>query len=140
MKVTEARIVLFVLLIASVVLGYWAFDRRVPVEVTGRVVVPPTKVGGSIVIASEITRHRVCFTRIERVLLDALRRRFVFEPQESVAMGAAGPDDFRSVMPVPKDAEPGGATVRFAISWQCNPLHVLWPITRVIEMPIYLEP
>lgn len=118
-------------------LSWWGLDRALPVDQRENVAMGPVVAGEDALIRSTVIRNRRCFTTLERYVFDAARIRFVIEPQSFSAVGPLGvADTFSQHVPIPANARPGEGTVRFVISWQCNPLHSVWPIVSSIDLPI----
>lgn len=137
----EAKLILATIIGGLTVMGAMAADRREPVEQIENVAVGPVRPGEDAIVRSTVLRSRNCFTRFERMTFDGARIRYYLEPQEFSRPGALGkPDTFQQRVPIPKDARPGAGTIRFVISWQCNPAHQLAPVTRTIDIPIEILP
>ena len=134
--------------LALVLFGGWvigqAIDRTPPVS--SRVVIrtPDVRPGGKLAMGVDVTRHRVCRSKVTFRLYDGESRLTVVEMPWADAAGRLGPDKpFIREITLPPDATPGDATLRIERSYRCpnNFFHEIWPITDVgPDMPFKIVP
>lgn len=138
--VNEPRVLLVLLILALIPIGLWSFDRREPVEQLVNEIEGPVKAGENAMVHSKVVRWRGCFTRFERYVYDGEGVRYAMETMEFTRVGDTEhdgkPDEFKQRIPVPPSARPGKGSIRFVISWSCNPVQSVWPVTRIINMPL----
>lgn len=142
--VNEPRVLLALLILAVIPLTYWTFDRREPVEQLINEIEAPVRPGDSALVRSKVVRYRGCYTRFERYLFDGEGVRYAMDVMEFMRVGDNAvdgkPDEFRQRIPVPPSARPGRGSIRFVVSWSCNPVQTVWPVTRIINMPLEIIP
>jgi len=125
-------VALLVALVITSPLIYWGLDRREPVLVHD-FSLDPTEVhaGEKILRKISVTRHRLCSTDVDAVIIDGKRIRWVFDEPEITNPGSLGRDTYYAPMAVPLLAAPGDAEVRVVARRVCNPVQRIWPIVTV---------
>lgn len=114
----------------AVRLGSWWNDVEPPVIVfhrgaTDDVVVP----GGTLVLAYNVQRRRICRTKIDSFIYDSQSVRYTLPKIEYVASpGPLGNQEFKTNIQIPEKAEPGMARYVTTSEYVCNPLHNISPI------------
>lgn len=112
------------------VLGRWISDREPPTFIRRVEVLLVNPVpGGEVHVRYHVVRDRACATKVERVLFDAQQLRIPLPSREfSTSPGPVGEDSYVVSVPLSASMTPGPAIYRIATSYECNPLHSLWPI------------
>ena len=131
-----------------VLFGGWvigqAIDRTPPVSSRIVIKTPAVVPGGRLAMGVEVTRHRICRSKVTFRLYDGESRLTVVEMPWADAAGRVGPDKpFVREITLPPDAIPGDAAVRIERSYKCpnNFFHEIWPITDVgADMPFTIVP
>lgn len=119
--------------IGSSVLGYWAQDRDLPVQSKLVEVIAPAYPGGKLLVRWQVFRDRACSATKQELILDVGSVRWILpETHFSAPPGQMGWDTFVSQSELPKEIPVGEASLRVSISYQCNPVHAIWPITNNI--------
>lgn len=122
--------------IISGILGYWAQDRRSPVEiksvkVENHIVAP----GEFLKIKLTVDRNKDCALHREKIYLDGHRTLFSAPDDDFISsVGPLGRDVYGIAIPISTAASEGEGILRIYSSYYCNPLQKLmkWPI------PVYL--
>lgn len=129
--------------------GMWAGDRIPPIRIESVTVltdsVPP---GGELRIRYVVSRDRPCNTRVQKMISDSTGKFETSDEQDILSvLRPLGNDAYISSSIIPKNFATGRANYRSARKYECNPLHVLWPITVLvadahfqIEGPVANEP
>jgi hypothetical protein len=129
---TAIRCTLFWLCLA--LLGYWAVDDDPPYSV-GTYTATNGRPGDRVNVVAKVHRdiERECSVDVRRYIIDASgaeleSRRMRLGPDEVRARDALMHDQavFSSVLPMM--AAPGPALHVMDFSWQCNPLHLIFPV------------
>jgi hypothetical protein len=117
------------------VLGMWAADRDAPIDIVqAEVLTPVVKPGGEFCLQYEVVRRGSCRTRLQRILYDGTRERYVLPDVDLwAAAGPQGRDHYKTCAPVPAKFAPGAASYRQMTEYACNPLHNIWPIVHVAD-------
>lgn len=123
------------LAVGGAVIGYWAFDRKLP---TTFVKLKETTQDGQVVLLVQtVERSRACDTDVVlRYIESPLGSRLYLEmpnlsKAEMVKMQRESPNEVRLLLflPIANLAPPGDWIYHVGIEYRCNPIHALWPIT-----------
>lgn len=111
-----------------------AADRRVPLEVEERTllteVVPP---GGEVLLRVTVDRERnTCDTSVYPTIYDGIGYEWKLPEDRRPAFGPAGPDTRLAHYPVPPGAAEGAAKLRIVVTFRCNYMHYVLPVTLVL--------
>jgi hypothetical protein len=125
----------------------WSLDRDPPIRLIGYSVERPVHPGGPLRITLAVQRDlsRQCDVTISRHLVDGRGFRY-YLPQIAMdasaieALERSSKDENRILLQMPDDAAPGRAQYVSALSYACNPVHRLWPVPFVYEIPFDLTP
>jgi hypothetical protein len=119
----------------AALLGAWSTDRSSPIDVLKtEVLTPIVGPGGELCISQEFVRRESCRTRLQRVLVDSTRERYVMPDLELwAATGPLGRDVYKTCTPIPLKFAAGPASYRAVTEYVCNPLHNLWPVVRAAD-------
>lgn len=129
-------ILLFAFGVTAAMLGVWAGDRNPATESLLAEARPPeVPPGGELRVAYEYRRYRLCPRETQRTIFDGQSVRFDLGTQTRPISGPVGNDSYIQPVLVPAAAAPGPARYRVLILDYCNPLHRIWPLTKVIEIP-----
>lgn len=110
-------------------LGLWVADREVPVVGIQSFVVNNDVAPGQIVrVKTSAYRIRSCRTLVERYIIDSATTRFTFPDVDYINPGPPGAVDAVFELVLPARVNPGVAIIKTNASWECNPVHRLWPI------------
>lgn len=116
---------------------YWLTDREVPVEIIeARVLNPNVAIDQDLLVYYEVDRHRVCPTIAQRTVYDGAGVEIKYMPDIRAAFGPEGRDKSTFRLHIPPGASPGTARYRVVVSYFCNPMHRLFPLT-VIRPVLY---
>lgn len=116
-------------IVVSVVGALWVNDRAPPVETIRQEALNSPKPGEELVVLYEVVRTRQCAAMIERTIFDGQNGRHLLPDIGRLAAGPIGRQEYQVKPRIPENAEPGPSRYRVTISYKCNPLHVVWPIT-----------
>lgn len=113
------------------VLGLWIADREPPVASTVQQVVnEPIRPGAELLVRYTVVRYRSCASQVDRLLSDAQGVRYVLDDLEfKAAPGPLGEATYTSPVPIPRTFGQGVGRYRVSVTYICNPVHRLWPIT-----------
>ena len=135
-----------VLACAVAVVGWWAFDRSPPISVTGydRATVAP---GGWLRIAVKVNRDQSkrCDSAVTAVLFDSAGTRYllsgtqIYNAPTLDHIDTISPGLMAAAAPVPLSASKGKGHVVISLSYRCNPLHTVWPIEAMMDIPFTVE-
>lgn len=132
----QTAFILF-MFVASGVLGYWAQERDEPIQILREEIENLDVHPGEILrVRYEIIRKKNCSVRLEQVLFDAQRTRFILPENEyTAAPGGVGEDTFVIPVEVPEKMGAGRASYRAVRSYICNPLQrfLNWPVIVVAQ-------
>jgi hypothetical protein len=125
----------------------WAFDREPPFKLIGYSVERPVHPGGPLRITLSVQRDvsRACDVNITRYITDGRGFRY-YLPQIELDQRAIDEleksmrDENRILLQMPEDAAPGQAVYGNGLSYECNPVHKVWPIRMAYEIPFDLTP
>ena len=121
----------------AAVTGYWAQDRDAPVRFVNIAIDPkPVSPGKIMLVHYDIVRKKTCQVKLEQVLFDSQRVRYVLSELSYVAdPGFGGSDRFAIPIQLPYVINPGMAHYRAVRIYYCNPLQrwLQWPI--IVEVP-----
>lgn len=110
-----------------------AWLTRDPVSQIQNVVTPTVVPGRDLVIESEVFRHRLCATKVERTLYDGRGIRFVMQDIDfASAPGPLGREKYAQTIPVPATAAPGAAYVNIGLVWHCAGSWLMGPQKTII--------
>ena len=137
---TTLRMSVLVLLGAgSALLALWASDRNPPTEnLLAEARPPEAEPGGILNVAYDLRRYRLCPRETQRSIYDGRTVRFDLGTQSRPLSGPVGNDAYVQPVRVPEMASPGPARYRVIILDYCNPLHRIWPLKKVIEVPFVI--
>lgn len=139
-------------------LTIWVLDREPPFVLVKYIVPQPVKAGEQIVFVLPANRDvsRECDVHFTRYLLDGANIRYDYTssgPPDGrdtrvQMMSAEGLSDMnarmgpwlRVAVVIPAGATPGKATLGTELEYQCNPLHVWWPIKVSLSFPFEILP
>ncbi|MFI5411279.1 hypothetical protein [Kaistia sp. UC242_56] len=128
--------IMSVLVAGTVVLGVWAGDRNPATDSLLAEARPPdVEPGGLLHVAYEFRRYRLCTRDTQRIIFDGKTVRFDLGTQSRPLSGPVGTDAYVQPIRVPETASPGPARYRVIILDYCNPLHRIWPLRKVIDVP-----
>jgi hypothetical protein len=127
---TIAAMTLVGLAATAGVLGFWASDREIPTKIIRqRLLTPEVVQGGEMQTERVVNRDKLCYTTIDRYMIDAAGQRFdlgvTVYPNGT---GVLGEETFVGSQPVPERMAPGEATFTALPCYYCNPVHWLWPL------------
>jgi hypothetical protein len=128
------------------VIGLWAADRTIPVRRTARVVVMgDAHPGGKLLLRWKVTRDRSCASTKQEVIVESNTGVRWPLPQQLRLLAAPGPVGVRDVFvtqtELPEEIEPGPALLRVVLTYECNPIHKLVPITDIVpDVPFLISP
>lgn len=126
----------------AVQLTLWAIDRRAPFELTSTE--PAIGRGGEVVdLRAYVQRDlsRECHATYTRFLYDGAGfRHDLGGPNYINAAGVADlerrtPGELRIAVRLPTGLAPGRAALVTTLDYSCNPLHRIWPVHVVMEIP-----
>ncbi|SHF03487.1 hypothetical protein SAMN02745157_1484 [Kaistia soli DSM 19436] len=138
---TTRIVLIFAFGVIAAMLGVWAGDRNPATESLLAEARPPDVLpGGQLHIAYEFRRYRLCPRETQRTIFDGQNIRFDLGTQMRALSGPVGADSYVQPITVPPAAAPGPARYRVMIYDYCNPLHRLWPLSKVIEIPFTILP
>ncbi|WP_182422038.1 hypothetical protein [Aureimonas sp. ME7] len=126
------------------VVGVWSGDRASPTETISTRVEPTIiPAGGAGEVQYVYLRYRACDRRVRASVIDSSGRRFEFITQSSPPTTGRVPgktNSYARPFRVSSAAQPGPAVYHVEIEDACNPLQVLWPIRRTVEVPFIIGP
>lgn len=123
-------------------LGLWTIEREPPVVTLRTELSTPTVApGGDLKIKLTVRRTKSCVTHVDRMLFDAEKARFPLPDLDyKKAPGPLGDDTYMTVIPVPEQMGEGPALYRSISSYQCNLVHLLWPVSlEPIDVPFVVS-
>jgi len=139
MMMTLRLSVLVLLGSGAALLGVWAGDRNPATEnVLAEARPQEAYPGGILNIAYDFRRYRLCPRDTQRTIYDGRTVRFDLGTQSRPLSGPVGKDAYIQPVRVPETAALGPARYRVIILDYCNPLHRIWPLKRVIEVPFVI--
>lgn len=130
------------LLMFSVVITVWLFDRTPPFEMYGYTA-PSTQKGGMLHVKASVRRDlsRDCSVTFSRALYDKAGRRYWESPEIYVnsdgvrEINRQMKGNLELLLEIPASAPSGQTTLVTHLKYICNPVHRIWPIevTAVVE-------
>lgn len=122
------------------VLGLWIADREPPTFIhydQTRAEQDSVRPGETLRVRISGYRFRACAISVSRVLYDANGTRWPVPPQNfPEPPGSLGEATFAEPVAVPCEAAVGRASYWRQTSYECNPVHWVWPITgRPVKVP-----
>ena len=133
---------LLVLIAFVIELVIWSLDRHPPFEVLAAApaMVAP---GQTVNLVADVRRDtdRGCSARFTRHIYDGAGSRHDLEGVQIINSDGIidierrTPGQLHVSLRVPSSATPGGASLVTNLDYTCNPLHGLWPIHVVTEIP-----
>lgn len=127
---------------------YWSIDRTPPLSINGRITVPRVVPGGSASLEIPVMREtwRNCSTQFRKYLIDSEGVEFDYGIEQLISAESladmerrAGPW-IRTSIHVPPNTHAGFANLAIDASFVCNPLHRIWPIKTILNIPIIVLP
>jgi hypothetical protein len=141
MKAVTQTIIMTISIASASLLGVWAGDRNPATESLVAEARPRQVPAGDFLrVAYEFRRYRLCPRDLQRTIFDGSGTRFDLGTQSRPVAGPVGRDSYVQPIQVPDAAAPGEARYRVIILDYCNPLHRIWPLRRVIEIPFEIVP
>jgi len=141
MMTTLRMTVLVMMGVVAGLLGVWAGDRNPATDSLLAEARPPdVEPGGLLHVAYEFRRYRLCPRDTQRTIFDGRTVRFDLGTQSRPLSGPVGKDAYVQPVQVPETASPGPARYRVIITDYCNPLHRIWPLKKVIDVPFTIVP
>jgi hypothetical protein len=138
---TTRMVVVFAFGVVAAMLGIWAGDRNPATESLLAEARPPDVFPGQqLHVAYKFRRYRLCPRETQRSIFDGQNVRFDLGTQTRAVSGPVGADSYVQPVVVPAGAAPGAARYRVIILDYCNPLHRLWPLQKVIDIPFTILP
>lgn len=128
--------------------AYWAADRTPPLVVRGQVGAISVERGSVAQIELSVQRNvrRNCSVSYHRHLYDADGFRFDLPGSPSgmnaeaiAALERSHPGRLLLLVPIPRKAAPGPVRLVTSMQFVCNPLHYLWPIPMLVEVPLQIH-
>lgn len=128
--------------ICVVIAADWAADRQPPLQVLALRPIraaPGATAQFELMVARDLRRG--CAVRFHRYLYDGEGFRFdlggpaAMNAQALAALEREHPGQLLLSVPVPQRATPGAARFVTSLDYVCNPLHHLWPIPLLLEVP-----
>lgn len=133
-----------VIFICATITLYWALDRTPPIAM--RSYTPFNAAPGEYALVviglDRPDKRRDCSERSSKYLIDSQGVRHRIGSTETMSPAAVkhmrqfSPDSMKFKIYMPKSASPGPAILIADIEYQCNPVHALWPISVLLEIPI----
>lgn len=125
-----AVLILVNVAVAAGTLGFWVTDRKAPTTIDGtQVLTPIVSPGGILEVKRRVWRSEICYTTISRILTDSEGRRFnlglIAFPNGN---GRLGYDEYIVNVSVPLTMSEGEAKFLDLACYQCNPIHMIWPV------------
>jgi hypothetical protein len=117
--------------------GMWAADRESPTHIKELVIEnSPVQIGTPFVAVFTVYRQKDCASKVERMMFDSQRVRYVYEDlQFDSSPGPIGVDDvYRVTLVVPHHASRGEARFRTQATYYCNLLHRFWPVKGEVKV------
>jgi hypothetical protein len=110
-------------------LGLWVADRDIPVVGIQSMVVN-SDVGPGQIIRVKVNAYRIrsCRTLVERFIEDSTTTRFSFPDIDYINPGPPGHIETFIELLIPQRVNNGVAIIKTNASWECNPVHRIWPI------------
>lgn len=128
----------------AAVLGTMLAERDPPVRIHSAVVATPeVATGGILEVEYNVHRDRLCDTTFSRTWRDedAPPNRVVQTWTLTPGGDKLGPDTYISPSRVPDALHPGDITTTVVMSYRCNVIHDIWPITTTpIVLKFKLQP
>lgn len=141
MMTTLRMSVLVLVGVGSALLALWVGDRNPATDSLLAEARPPdVEPGGLLHVAYEFRRYRLCPRDTQRIIFDGKTVRFDLGTQSRPLSGPVGKDAYVQPIQVPETASPGPARYRVIILDYCNPLHRIWPLKKVIDVPFTIVP
>lgn len=131
---------LVVIALSTVQIVFWAMDRKSPFEVIGSHV-DPVKPGTHATMLIDVRRDldRTCRVDTLRWLEVNGYRTYLeplsFEAADIRELGRVSPHKVKLFIYIPQWFPYGPANYRASLSYECNPLHKIWPIIYQQTIP-----
>ena len=110
--------------------------RQLPVTQIENRILAPVAPGEDLKLHSKIIRERSCPVRMERIIVDGAKFRFVLPAIDfSLAPGKLGVDEFTQGVPTHPSSATGPATLTVIMSWNCNPVDKVVGRSTVVTVP-----
>ena len=128
--------------IAAAQIAVWSIDRDPTFKITS--VEPQFGIAGApVVLTAGVQRDisRRCDANLTRYLVDNTGARWEIDGPVHLSYWAIlsaqkrSPGHITVALNIPSDAAPGPATLISSVENHCNPLHRLWPIESMTEIP-----
>lgn len=141
MKRMAITLLFAVVLAATAIMGFWTQSRNLPVQSQFVDIVGPAHPGGKLLVRWQVFRERSCKATKQELIIDIAGVRWIVAKQEfSAAPGPMGFDQFVTQTELPRDIPIGIAVLRVVLAYQCNPVHMLWPvIDRSPDIPFVIS-
>lgn len=109
------------------------YDREPPVVVLSvEADLDEVPQGGQLIVRYTVERLRDCSQTTERTLWDGEGEQYRLDSSSRQSTGPLGVQSYRRVVPIPASAAAGLSRYRVVISYECNPMHRIWPIKLVV--------
>jgi len=148
-RIIERLMWLWIILLSATAgqILWWASDRTPPFALSSYYA-PPVQRGGVLHLTGEVTRDitRGCSATFSRHMTDA--QGFRIDLMTSQTMSAAAIADMERRAPqrlflaivIPAHTSPGPAHITTVLTYRCNPLHSIWPITTDMQVDVEVLP
>lgn len=131
-----------------VTIAFWGLDRKPPLSLV-EYTYTHVRQGAQLELHAKVKRDidKGCSVTYARYILDSTGNRSnesqisYMNSKGMMEMAAKmGRDNLNILYPLTTELHPGPATYIVMLDWQCNPLHAIWPIQQVIEIPFNVLP
>lgn len=127
---------------------YWSIDRNPPLSINGRITAPRVIPGGTALLEIPVMREtwRNCSTQFRKYLTDSKGEEFDYGIEQVISADSlmdmerrAGPW-IKTSIHIPLTTSAGFANLAIDASFVCNPIHRIWPIRSILNIPIVVLP
>lgn len=122
-------------------LGYWAIiDRNPSTYGRGEILTHEVYPGGEFSIRYNVQWNSTCRITGYRFIIDSAGQQYTVAPDTRFISPSDAPE-FTISIPIPLSAQPGPATYRATLFYECNPLQRMFPLERqVADRPFTILP
>lgn len=121
----------------AVVFSYWAIiDRNPSNGGRGEVLTHEVYPGGEFSIRYNVQWNSTCRITGYRFIIDSAGQQYTVAPDTRFISPSDAPE-FTISIPIPSSAQPGRASYRATLFYECNPLQRLFPLERQVEDRVF---
>lgn len=119
--------------------GVWVADRRDAVEILSTEVVGGVYPGQEMQVQYRVQRFQQCPREVYREIIDGQNKRHILGTQPRPAPAKIGYDTYTQTIFVPSSVAPGDGEYRVTIDDYCHVGHLLWPLSKHVQVPINIQ-